>query len=253
MSETPDPVSEMELHAFVDGQLDDARRRQVAAYVEANSEAAARVAAYRAQNQSLKALFDPTLTEPLPPRLGPPAVSRRALHARWAAAAAVLLVAGAVTGWQAGNLTRPPTGPAAVAYQAAVAHAVFTPQRRHPVEVGGDEEAHLVRWLSKVLGQPLKAPHLADVGYALVGGRLLSAGDGPAAQFMYQDSDGDRMTLYVVTDPHQKGKTAFRYAEEKGVPVFYWIDGPLGYALAGKMTRQELLKIADVVYAQIGH
>ncbi|MBI2978789.1 MAG: anti-sigma factor, partial [Rhodospirillales bacterium] len=29
-------------------------------------------------------------------------------------------------------------------------------------------------------------------------------------------------------------------------------DGPLGYALAGKMTREELLKLADVVYAQLG-
>jgi len=253
MSENPDSVSDMDLHAFVDGALDEARAGAVARHLEANPEAAARVAAYRAQNRALKALFDPMLAEPLPRQLALPTASRRALHGRWAAAAAVLLVLGAGAGWQAGSLTRPAAmATPAVVHQAAVAHAVFTPQKRHPVEVGADEEAHLVGWLSKVLGAPLKAPRLAEVGYALVGGRLLSAADGPAAQFMYQDKDGDRMTLYVVTDPRQKGKTAFRYAEDKGVAVFYWIDGPLGYALAGKMTRAELLKIADVVYAQLG-
>lgn len=253
MTKSSEPVSKMDLHAFVDGQLDDARQREVAAHLAENPEAAARVAAYRAQKAALKAAFDPILGEPLPRRLGLPTASRRMLHARWAAAAAVLLVAGSVLGWQTGGMQRPAVPPGtAVVHQAVVAHAVFTPQKRHPVEVRSDEEAHLVAWLSNVLGAPLKAPRLADAGYLLVGGRLLSATDGPAAQFMYEDKGGRRLTLYVVTDPTQRGKTAFRYAEEKGVAVFYWIDGPLGYALAGKMTREELLKLADAVYAQLG-
>jgi anti-sigma factor RsiW len=243
----------MDLHAFVDGQLDEARQREVAAHLAENPEAAARVTAYRAQKAALKAVFNSILEEPLPRQLGLPTGSRRTLHARWAAAAAVLLVAGGVLGWQAGGMFTPAAAPGtAVIHQAVVAHAVFTPQKRHPVEVRGDEEAHLVTWLSNVLGAPLKAPRLADAGYLLVGGRLLSATDGPAAQFMYEDKGGRRLTLYVVTDPTQRGKTAFRYAEEKGVAVFYWIDGPLGYALAGKITRSELLKLADAVYAQLG-
>ncbi|MBI2977289.1 MAG: anti-sigma factor [Rhodospirillales bacterium] len=253
MTKPSEPVSEMDLHAFVDGQLDEARQREVAAHLAENPEAAARVAAYRAQKTALKAAFDPILKEPLPRQLGLPTASRRTLHARWAAAAAGLLVAGGVLGWQAGGMFTPAAAPGtAVVHQAAVAHAVFTPQKRHPVEVRGDEEAHLVTWLSNVLGAPLRAPRLVDAGYLLVGGRLLSATDGPAAQFMYEDKGGRRLTLYVVTDPAQRGKTAFRYAEEKGVAIFYWIDGPLGYALAGKMTREELLKLADAVYTQLG-
>lgn len=252
MTTPPEPVSDNDLHAFVDGQLDEKRRREVAAYLAENTEAAARVAAYRAQNEALKVLFEPALSEPVPRRLGLPASSRRALHARWAAAAAVLLIAGGVLGWAGGGALRPAAAPiVAVARQAAIAHAVFTPQRLHPVEVTGDHEAHLVAWLSKVLGQPLRAPRLTDVGYALVGGRLLSSDDGPAAQFMYEDKSGRRLTLYAVSDPRQHGKTAFRYIEEKGIAVFYWIDGPLGYALAGRMSRAELLKVCDAVYAQL--
>ncbi len=252
MSDKPESVSDMDLHAYVDGELDAAQARDVEARMAADPEAAVRIAAYRQQNQALKALFDPVLAEPLPRRLALPAAGRRALHGRWAAAAAVLLVIGAAAGWQTGRATRPATVTPAVVHQAVVAHAVFTPQKLHPVEVKGDEETHLVAWLSKVLGTQLRAPRLADVGYSLVGGRLLSAKDGPAAQFMYEDKDGDRMTLYVVTDAKQTGKTAFRFAEEKGVAVFYWIDGPLGYALAARTSRKELLKVADVVYNQLG-
>jgi anti-sigma factor RsiW len=253
MTTPPEPTRDEDLHAFVDGQLDQTRADAVADYLAGHPEAAARVADYRAQKAALKALFDPVLAEPLPGRLRLPTAGRRTLHARWAAAAAVLLVAGGAIGWQAGGLFR--SGPAArpaVVHQAAIAHAVFTPQKLHPVEVRGDQEAHLVGWLSKVLGQPLRAPRLTDAGYLLVGGRLLSAGDGPAAQFMYEDQGGRRLTLYVAADPSRQGKTAFRFAEENGVSVFYWIDAPLGYALAGQLTREELLKLADTVYAQIG-
>jgi len=253
MSEEPtETVSNAELHAYVDGRLDDTRRQAVEAHLAADAEAAARVAAYEAQNAALRELFDPVLNEPVPGRLGPPRASRRAVHAAWAAAAAVLLVVGGVGGWFAGKASRlAAEAQIAVAHQAAVAHAVFTPQKRHPVEVGGDEEAHLVKWLSKVLGQTLRAPNLNGLGYALVGGRLLSATDGPAAQFMYEDKGGQRLTLYVVTSPRLGARTQFRFTNERGVAVFHWIDGPVGYALAAKIERDALLRIARAVYAQL--
>ena len=79
----------------------------------------------------------------------------------------------------------------------AVAHAVYTPEVRHPVEVHADQEAHLTAWLSKRLGAPLKPPALADAGYQLVGGRLLPGATGSVAQFMYEDASHQRLTLYV--------------------------------------------------------
>jgi anti-sigma factor RsiW len=94
-------------------------------------------------------------------------------------------------------------------------------------------------------------PHLAATGYELVGGRLLPGADGPAAQFMYQDAHGQRLTLYVRTDKADNQETAFRYAREENVGVFYWIDGPFGYALSGDLEKTELLKVAQVVYQQL--
>ena len=252
MTDPTNPVSKAELHAFVDDQLDDARRREVADYLATNADAAATVAAYQAQKDALKDMFEPVLAEPLPARLKPPVARRAAVHLAWAATGLILLAAGGLLGWFARDAVMQDAMPqTAVAQQAAVAHAVFTPQRRHPVEVPGNEEKHLVKWLSKVLGAPLRAPQLTDLGYALVGGRLLTSPDGPAAQFMYQDAKGQRITLYVVRNPKWKGRTEFQYTEQNGVAVFYWINGPLGYGLTAKMPRAELLTIANAVYTQL--
>lgn len=254
MTASTGTVRKAELHAFVDGQLDAARRREVEAYLASNPDAAERVAAYHRQKEALHALLAPVLEEPLPRSLEPPRAPRRLIHVAWAAAAVVMLVVGGVAGWQLrgmGVQQAVAQKERAVADQAAIAHAVFTPQRRHPVEVGAEEEAHLVAWLSKVLGARLRAPHLADLGFALVGGRLLSAPNGPAAQFMYENPAKRRLTLYVVNDPSWKGKTEFRFAEQRGVSVFYWIDGSLGYALTAEMPKPELFEIAQAVYRQL--
>jgi anti-sigma factor RsiW len=117
--------------------------------------------------------------------------------------------------------------------------------------VGADQEQHLVAWLSKRLGTPVKAPHLNELGYHLVGGRLLPAAEGPAAQFMYQDAEGRRVTLYVRTDARENRETAFRYARESGVSIFYWVEGRLGYALSADLEKGELLRVAQAVYQQL--
>jgi anti-sigma factor RsiW len=136
----------------------------------------------------------------------------------------------------------------AMVKQAALAHVVYTPEMLHPVEVGKDQEEHLVKWLSKRLGASAKPPHLGNVGYELMGGRLLPGNQGPAAQFMYQDARGMRLTLYLSNKPADKGEAAFRYAQEGKISVFYWIDNDMSYALSGEMEKADLLHIANAVY-----
>lgn len=244
-------VTEAELHAYVDGALPPARACEVAEYLGQNEDAALRVSAYRVQNSQLHTAYDALLVETLPQclRVGG-AVRRRSWYPY--AAAALLMLASGTAGW---HLHDRVTGSRAqttqIARVAAMAHAVYSPEVRHPVEVGADQEEHLVRWLSKRLGASLKIPHLARQGYALVGGRLLPGERGPAAQFMYQDTKGQRLTLYVRVSNDVRAPTAFRFAQENGVGVFYWLDGRLGYALSGETDRNELLRVADAVYQQL--
>jgi len=119
--------------------------------------------------------------------------------------------------------------------------------RPHP-----DDARDRVAWLSKRLGAKLRAPKLDEVGMSLVGGRLLPGDSGPVALFMYQSQNGRRLTLYVRTEAARNRETAFRYARENNVGVFYWIDREMGYALASaELSKDELLRLANLVYKQL--
>ncbi|MDO8034840.1 anti-sigma factor [Janthinobacterium sp. SUN128] len=258
---TTQAISEAQLHALADGVLPQAQRAAVDAHLHAHPEDAARVHAWREQNRQLRVLFDPVLDEAVPPDLlqaaSPPAANGAwQRHAMQAAAAIVLVIAGGAGGWllrgDGGDMRTTSASPMSLARSAAIAHAVYTPEVRHPVEVGVEQEAHLVQWLSKRLGSKLQPPALSPLGYHLIGGRLLPGdGDGPVAQFMYEDGSGKRLTLYVAKERAGRQETAFRYTQEKELSVFYWIDGQLGYALSASLPKRELGKIADAVYAQL--
>ena len=242
------PVSEADLNAYVDGILPVERTAEVEAYLATHPEDAARVAAYRQQNEGLHRIYDAVLDEPLPQRL---TVRSRSPWLRYGAAAGWLLLGGSA-GWYLHAFTTERNVEAvAWARRAAVAHVVYSPEVRHPVEVGADQEAHLVNWLSKRLGAQLKMPNLNALGYSLVGGRLLPGERGPVAQFMYQDGRGQRLTLYVRTNTDDSRETAFRFAQENNVGVFYWLDRKLGYALSGEVDKSELLRVATAVYRQL--
>lgn len=253
-------VTEAELQALADGRLAPARLAEVMQWLAARPEEAERVESYRRINEELRALYEPVLSEPLPPALERAAVRRghrawrlTALAAGWVALGAI---GGVLAGWQL-HAWRSPAPVSlldgtSIARRAAVAHAVYSPEVRHPVEVGADQEQHLVAWLSKRLGVKVKAPRLDESGMSLVGGRLLPGETGPVAQFMYQSDKGRRLTLYVRVENAPHRETAFRYVRESNVGVFYWIDRDCGYAIAsGDLTRDELLRVATTVYKQI--
>jgi anti-sigma factor RsiW len=242
-------LTDHDLHAYVDDRLDDGRRQAVEAHLAQTPEDDARVTAYREHNAALHAAFDPVLDEPVPDRLRLVGAGRRS--ARVAVAAGWLAV-GAVIGWFANAfVTDRPTALVSFSRQAALAHAVYSPEVRHPVEVGAAEQEHLVNWLSKRVGAKLRAPVLTAEGYELVGGRLLPGESGAVAQFMYQDGKGKRLTLYVSRLAGKQRDTAFRFSQEDKVSVFYWIDGALVYALSGELPKNELLGVATAVYKQI--
>lgn len=258
------PVTEDDLQAYVDSVLPPARQSAVEAYLAEHPEDAERVRVYRTQKQALRSLFDPVLNEPLPDKLRELAARPRPTPAaslsRWSlqrvAASIAIALIGAGGGWLARgpSVDRQTVNVAALStlpQRAAVAHAVFTPDVRRPVEVGAEHEDQLVAWLSKRLGTPVRPPHLQAVGFELVGGRLLPGNAGPVAQFMYQDGSGRRLTLYVSTENVSNQETAFRFAQEGPVNVFYWIDGKFGYALSASIAKDELARVSKAVYDQI--
>lgn len=254
MTETQ--VSEIDLQAYADGRLPQERRAAVEAWLAARPEEAERIAAYRRLAQEVRSAYEAMLSDPVPERLARAASQR--LPVRRIAVAAGWIILGIAIGAPAGWHVRPERtvqvvpDSTLIARRAAVAHATYSPEVRHPVEVGADDEQHLVAWLSKRLGTKLRVPKLDEAGMSLVGGRLLPGESGPVAQFMYQTQTGRRLTLYVRTEASRNRETAFRYARENNVGVFYWIDREIGYALASAdLSKDELLRLANLVYKKL--
>lgn len=276
-SGAPPGVSTDDLHAWVDGLLAPERVAQVLAWLQTHPDDAARVAEWQAQRLALRRLARESVQDDVPAALTD-VVWRARRRLQWrstwsqALAAGVLLAGGLGAGHWWGThegpealiaQTTPPTSPHEAALTTAVlpafvrdagiAHAVFSPEKRHPVEVTADEEAHLVQWLSRRLGAAVKVPVLASQGYRLLGGRLLPGEGAPRAQFMYEDSAGVRLTLYVTVFPSGggPGETAFRSVHEGDRQSFYWVDDRFGYALSAPMQAPRVQAVAREVYRQL--
>ena len=252
------PIGDDDLQAWVDERLPAARREAVEAYLESSAEAAGKVLAYRKQRDALRAHLSHKAGEPIPSRLRITnilAQRRRRMHARLAAVAAAFawLALGGVLGWSANawlwTSGRLGTERPHLASDAVAAHRTFVVEAVHPVEVGATHEQHLVQWLSKRLGRPLRAPDLTAQGFRLMGGRLLPAAGEAAAQLMYDNDQGTRLTIYARAG--NTGETAFRFARLGEVSAFYWIDDGFGYVVSATTDRERLLTIAQAIYRQL--
>ena len=270
------PVTEAELHGFADRQLTPERAAEVEAWLAHRPDEAARVRAWQAHKRELRALFDPVLDEAVPPALQH--ASRRPVPwftrpAPAAAAALLLAVVAGGGGWALRGARDAPLLAAAprandFPARAALAHTVYAPEVKRPVEVDAAHEDQLVTWLSRRMGATMKAPHLQAQGYALEGGRLLPGERGPVAQFMYRDEAGHRLTLYVSNEKavgaatglsnadlrgagDARPDTAFRFASEGAVNVFWWVDGPFRYAITAPADRAALTQVSAEVYRQL--
>lgn len=245
-------ITDDDLQAYADAQLDAARRPQVEAYLAEHPDARARVQQIRDQAQALHRLYDGVLNEPLPPRLRSrlaPA-PKAAFWPQGLAAGLAWLGCGMIAGWFA-HTAAPPQPQLAFARNALAAHVLYSAEKRHPVEVAADQEAHLVAWLSKRLELPIHAPDLQPQGFALLGGRLLPGPDAPLAQLMYQSAQGERLTLTVRHAAESSGSTGFKLMEHNGVTAFYWVDRQYGYALSGAISQERMRAVAHAVDRQL--
>jgi anti-sigma factor RsiW len=252
MTTNDGPIVEDDLQAYVDGRLPETRRAAVEAYLAQNPDARERVTLDLRQRNALRGQLEGKFAEPVPPRLwlaNIRAARRSTMVWRLKAIAASLLIftAGAGIGWFAANheaLAPPAT--TAVAQNANAAYRTYVVEVAHPVEVASAQEAHLIQWLSRRLGKPLAAPDLTPYGYRLMGGRLLPGNGSAAAQLMYDDASGRRLTLYVRAA--EGSETAFRFQRDGDAATFAWIDQGFGFAVTAPATREELLPIAEAVY-----
>jgi anti-sigma factor RsiW len=249
------PITEDDLHAYVDDALEPDRRAKVGSYLADHPDVAKRVAGFADQRELIRAALAPIADEPLPAELNLSRMiesqRRRPAPAWWAIAAMLLLSVGGLGGWIVrGSLEASPGGLAALAQEAAYSYNVYAPDRVHPVEMRASDAAQLVQWVSSRLNRPVRVPDLANSGYRLMGGRLVATQHGPAAMFMYDDDHGSRVV--VLTRPMSRAdQNAPMTAQSSGSATgFAWADNGIGYSLVGEAPAETLRPVANEVRRQ---
>ena len=251
-------ITRDDLMAYADGQLDEARRSAVDAYLAANPDAAAEVALWQRQSDAVHSLFDPVAAEPVPARLRARRLAAAQSRGRgralgWAVAAMLLLTIGLGAGWFIRPLVDGRPASASLITDAVNAHTVFVAENRHAVEVGSNDSAHLSSWLSNRLDTNLAMPNLAPQGFTLVGGRLLPGEPqlgGRAAQLMYEDAGKQRVTIYV-TAALPDGAPSYQFTRQAGAEAFYWANDRITCTVVGTLPENQMKVLAGAVYSQL--
>lgn len=223
--------------------------------------AQATLAEWQRQDAAIEALYHPVAREPVPDRLSD--VIRRAeaedaARARgrpqarlWLVAATIAaLTVGTGAGWFARDLTTPAAASQTLAANAMRAYDTYVVEVAHPVEVAASDAEHLNAWMSKRLGHETRPPDFNAAGFTLMGGRIVPSDQGAAALYMYDNAEGQRITLYIAPQG-ASSTTSFQFALEGSTQSFYWMDRDLSYAVVGTVPREVLRRIALAAYDQL--
>jgi anti-sigma factor RsiW len=250
------PISEDDLHAYVDHALDAERQIEVQAYLDRHPEIRARIDGYRSHRERLREALQPVADEPIPAELN----LRRLVedHGRgrrmpvWqgVAAAMVLLAIGTAGGWSLrGTMSYEPAGIATVAQEAADAFRVYGNDHVHPVELRAADRAQLASWVTQSLQHPVTIPDLEQAGYRFMGGRVVPTAHGAAAMFMYDDDHGTRLTMLVrqMTVDRDAAMAAHAIGDIRG---FTWAVNGIGYGLVGDVPTEQLQPVANEIRRQ---
>lgn len=233
---SPSPVTEEELHAYLDGQLELWRTAEVRALLEASPAVAARLSGWRRDAEGLRAALAGIETWTPNPSLDPAVIRRRMRTRSFQTAArsvcvSLALGAAVLTGWWARGAYIGPPRPmqeALDAYRAFAASAYPGLER-----TAGQGSLRL--WLAGALGlaHPLALPDLSARGFQLAGARLLATHDGLAALVLYEAGNGQRIGYYLSPARHFISGTR-GWSMEDGLSVRYWYRSGYGYALVGR-------------------
>ena len=244
MSDNPE-IADLELHAFIDGELEAARFNEIEAMIEADPALADRIAAFRSDKEMLKRVYGPLIDRPIPKEWlalanGAPAPTRPSLSWRLigsVAAAVALALIGAIGYWE----LRPQ--PASEVVQAALDARGAQAEKIIAIEAGADTRRY-DSVLSSAVALNVKVPDLTRMGYRLTG-ILLYPNSPAAAELLYRDGNNGVFTLYLR---RSDGTARFDQFERDGLRICVWQDEELSTVMAGNVSTAAMQRLASLAY-----
>lgn len=257
-------IEDLDLHAYVDGLLDDdpARKAAVEAYLHQSPEAMRRVEDFKAQNAALQKAFGPRIADPVPQSLydaleGPPRRNGRRVALR-AAAMTASIFAAAVTGWMlgvGGGDDRMLSNTVDRSYE----HFAAAPSAAGSLSPGTPTAQSAGASVAAAgISLSLRAPDLSQAGYRLTQEWQVSAGGTQMIRLDYDaagtvgmakpnGSAGDHSFSVFFAPRWAPDPADMKAAERDGVSIVYWQEGPYISTLVTRMPPAEAERAAASV------
>jgi len=246
-------LSEEDLHAFIDGELGDARAEAVAAAIAASPELSEQVERFVLDKDLIARAYGPLIDLPVPASLRqavtgarPPAPARRAPVRFWPAAMALAaaIVAAVIAYPMLSNLGGDPLVTEAFAVRDGQVHA-----ERQYADTEIASAATRDQLVETALSVPVKVPNLEKAGYKLT---AISAypdhGGLHALQLSYRDRNGVLFTMYMR---QTAGGDRFELSRRNDTQVCVWQNDDLSVVMLGQMPAHEMLRVATATYADL--
>jgi anti-sigma factor RsiW len=240
------PITEEELNAYLDGELPDARRAAVEAYLCEHPDDARRLEAYRADGEAIARIFS---------HAGAAVAGKRpssaslwhpisAIPWRQAAAAVLILAVGVVAGWF-GRERFNDTDMERLAHQAAAAYLILNGPGVEPLATSSLDE--LSRVMSSTLGVRVELRDPSSTGYKIVGARIVPQAKGRAVQLVVRGPADETISFYFEGRPGAK-ETPFRRIAGEGLTTLVWEDDNLACAITSTLGPKKLEEVGRRVY-----
>jgi len=267
---------EVRLSAYIDGEVNEAERKELEQLVARDDEARLVLEMLKAGNAFGNKAFEEFLHDPVPlslvrrikqgPGVNPkservvnaaPRQARLRLWPRALAASIALLLVGGSTGFIIGKTGNDGAAPVDMAAartwldDIADYHRIYSRQTaEHLVEVPAGN-TKIESWLASSIGVNFALPDLSDKGLTFEGARLLVAAGKPVAQLMYKDEDGDVFAICFLKS--RPGTTDGKMTESMrdDIAMISWQKAGAAYVVVGPSADANLQQLADAVSATI--
>jgi anti-sigma factor RsiW len=246
-------LTDEDLNAFIDGELDEARDIAVASAVAASPELSERVERLILDKDMIARVYGPLIEQPVPDALRQmvtghrPALERVRSPRRFlpvAMALAAAIVAAVMVYPMMSGVEADPLVAEALAVRSGEVHA-----ERRFADTDISAEAARDRLVQAALAVPVKVPNLEKAGYRLVAiSTYPDKGGHQALQLSYRDRNGALFTMYMR---QTAGGDRFELSARKNMQVCVWQNDDLSVVMLGEMPAHEMLKVATATYADL--
>lgn len=278
MPNTKGLALEVRLSAYLDGEVDDAERKELENLVSRSDDARRILETLKAGNALGDKALEDVLHDPVPLSLvrhikqGPGAapktervvatVKKRKTKAwpRLAAAGVTLLLVGGSTGYIVGK-TSEDTAPLAANIaisrawldDIADAHRIYSRQTaEYQVEVRSTSDNSRMRnWLVSSTGIDFSIPDLSVRNLSFEGARLLVTDGRPTAQLVYKDEDNDVFAICLVKARPGADDSAMLESIRDDIAMIAWQSGGTSYVVVGPSSDANVRQLAEDVASQL--